>query len=264
MLIDSHCHLDEFEAGGELPAVLSRARANGVERMIAVGTKLDDWKVYARLAAEHPGVIDWTAGLHPTEIAEDWEDQLATLASWFATSPKPVAIGEVGLDYHYLPEDASEAGKIVAIQKEVFRRQLEIAWQLDCPVVIHARQSFDDSVELIDKSGVDWRKVVYHCFSEKSREIRLLNERGGRASFTGIVTYKSAKNILAAALEQGVNRLMVETDSPYLAPEPVRGTRNEPGNVVFTASFLAKEMGIAPEELFGKIASNTVTFYGLR
>jgi TatD DNase family protein len=263
MLIDSHCHLDEFEKSGELDAVLDRARAAGVAQMITVGTQMADWPVYARMAAKYPGVVYWTVGLHPTELGEDWEEALATLASWFATAPKPVAIGEVGLDYFHLPKDAALAAKIVENQKAAFKAQLEIALQLDCPVVVHARKSFADSVAMIDSSGVDWRKVVYHCFSEDVPEIRILNERGGRASFTGTLTYKNGKNVLAAALAQGIDKLMVETDCPYLAPEPLRGTRNEPANVVLTAEKIAREMGMETAELCRRVCANTRSFYGL-
>lgn len=263
MLIDSHCHLDEFENSGDLDAVITRAREKGVTRMITVGTNLADWPVYARMASRYPGVVYWTVGLHPTEVNDSWEEAVATMASWFATDPKPVAIGEVGLDYFHLPEEPDEVEKTIARQKAAFRAQLEIALQLDCPVVVHARKSFADTVEMIDKSGVDWRKVVYHCFSEKSEEIRLLNERGGRASFTGIVTYKSAKNILAAALEQGIDRLMVETDCPYLSPEPLRGTRNEPANVLLTAEKIAVAMRVETAEFCTRVYENTCAFYGL-
>ena len=263
MIIDSHCHLDDFLASGELEAVIARALAAGVGKMVTIGTKPADWSVYARMAAEHPGVVYWTAGYHPTELEEGWEDGVATLASWFATEPKPVGIGEIGLDYFHLPKDAAEAAPLVARQKAAFRAQLEIAYQLDCPVCIHARKSFADAVAMIDASGVDWRKVVFHCFSEGPAEVRLLNERGGRASFTGTLTYKNARNVLEAALTQGLDRLMLETDCPYLAPEPIRGTRNEPANVVLTAKRLAKEMGLAESEICGKAFTNAEHFYSI-
>lgn len=263
MLIDSHCHLDEFEKNGELDAVIARAREKGVTQMITVGTSMADWPVYARMAVKYKGVVYWTVGLHPTELDESWEESVATLASWFATDPKPVAIGEVGLDYFHLPKDPDEAARVAEMQKAAFKAQLEIAFQLDCPLVIHARKSLADTVAMIDQSGVDWRKVVYHCFSENVDEIRLLNKRGGRASFTGTLTYKNGRNVLAAALAQGIDKLMVETDCPYLAPEPLRGTRNEPANVVITAEKIAREMGLETEQLCRRVCENTHSFYGL-
>jgi TatD DNase family protein len=262
-MIDSHCHLDGFERTGELDAVISRARDAGVDRMVTIGTSMADWPVYARIAVAHPGVVDWTAGLHPTELGDDWADQVATLASWFATQPRPVGIGEVGLDYFHLPKDPVKAAPMVVRQKAAFKAQLEIALQLDCPLVIHARKSFADAVAMIDASGIDWHKVVFHCFGEGVAEVRLLNDRGGRASFTGTITFKNGTTALSAAVEQGLDRLMLETDSPYLAPEPVRATRCEPACVMHTARRLALEMGLPVDELCARASRNAVSFFSL-
>jgi TatD DNase family protein len=262
-MIDSHCHLDVFAKSGKLEDVIARAKEAGVTRMVTIGTDLSDWKLYSDIAAAHPGVIDWTAGLHPTELSDDWEEKLAALPSYFATKPHPVAIGEVGLDYYHLPKDKEEAARIAIRQKNAFRAQLEIALQLDCPLVVHARKSFADTVEMIDKSGIDWRKVVFHCFSEGAAEIRLLNDKGARGSFTGTVTYKNAANVLEAALAQGPDRLMIETDSPYLSPEPLRGKPCEPAYVAITARFIAEKMQIPPAELCAISHANAARFFGL-
>lgn len=263
MLIDSHCHLDDFERSGELEQVLARAGEAGVEQMITVGTSMADWGMYAKMAARHPGVIHWTAGLHPTELDEGWRDHVATLASWFATDPCPVAVGEVGLDYFHLPKDPAKAAPLVARQHAAFAAQLEIALQLGCPVVVHSRNSFKDVVEMIDRSGVDWKKVVFHCFSEGPEQVRLLNERGGRASFTGTVTYKNALGVLQAALAQGPDMLMIESDCPWLAPEPHRGTRNEPARIVLTARKIADELGMPYEKLCSAASGNTKAFFDI-
>jgi TatD DNase family protein len=263
MLIDSHCHLDVFAADASLPDVVRRAAEAGVGQMLTMGTSAADWPLYAKMAAEYPGVIHWGAGLHPTEVGEDWEEQLASLASWFATSPHPVAIGEVGLDYHHLPADPAEAEAVIRMRKAAFAAQLEIAYQMGCPFVVHARKAFADCVAMIDKSGVDWRKVVFHCFSEGVDEVRILNARGGRASFTGTVTYKNAAGVLAAAVAQGPELLMVETDAPYLAPEPFRGRRCEPAHVALTARKIAGAMGLGEEQLFAIISANTKAFFGV-
>jgi len=263
-MIDSHCHLNGFAKSGELESVIARAKAAGVDRMITVGTDISDWRIYAEMAAAHKGVVYWTAGLHPTELSDDWEDQIAVLPSWFAAEPRPVAIGEVGLDYFHLPKNKDEDEPIVERQKNAFRAQLEIAYQLDCPVVVHARKSFADAVAMIDASGVDWRKVVFHCYSEGPAEIRTLNAKGARASFTGTITYKNAANVLEAAIAQGLDRLMLETDSPYLAPEPLRGKRCEPALVKLTAEFLAGKMGLPVEKLCAVATSNTADFFNLQ
>jgi TatD DNase family protein len=261
MLIDSHCHLDEFLAKGELDAIVQRAREAGVTQMIDIGTHMADWPVHAEAARRHPGTIFWTVGLHPTEVGEDWEEQVATLASWFATDPVPVGIGEVGLDYFHLPSDPAKAAPLVERQKAAFTAQLEIACQLDCPLVVHARKSFDDTVAMIDKSGVDWKRVVYHCFSEDAERVKILNQRGGRASFTGIITYKNGKSVLDAALAQPLDRLMLETDCPWLSPEPFRGQRNEPARTRLVAEKIASETGRRLEEIAKITSDNTRAFF---
>jgi len=260
-LFDSHAHLDCFARDGTLPDVLSRAKTAGVCGIVTAGTNLSDWPLYARLARENPGFVRWAAGIHPTEIGADAEEALAALASFWATEPCPVALGEVGLDYFHLPKDLAKAEETIARQKVVFRRQLEIALQMDCPVIVHARQSFADSLAAIDASGIDWNKVVFHCFSEGPEEMRLLNARGARGSFTGTVTYKNAAKTRAAALEQGVERLMVETDCPYLAPEPLRGKVCEPAHVAHTLAALARLFSIPEAELADATTRNAERFF---
>lgn len=262
-MIDSHCHLDQFARSDELEAVLKRAEEAGVEKMVTMGTSIKDWALYAKIAAEHPGVVYWAAGLHPTEIEDGWEDQIAALTSWFATPPQPVAIGEIGLDFFHLPKDPAKATAIVTRQKAVLHAQLEIALQLDCPVVIHARNAFADTLNMIDASGIDWRKVVFHCFSEGPEEIRELNNKGGRASFTGTITYRNATNVLAAALAQGIDRLMLETDCPYLTPEPMRGKRNEPALLQLTAKWISDKMKLPLSVIDRTATENAERFFSM-
>ncbi|MDP0500561.1 MAG: TatD family hydrolase [Verrucomicrobiota bacterium JB022] len=264
MLIDSHCHFEKAAQKGNVEAWLQNAREHGVERHITIGTSLKDWPRYYKLAQDYPGVIDWTVGIHPCEVEEDWEDQFKSIASYFATDPLPVALGEIGLDHFHLPKYPDEAAEVKQRQVQAFKAQLSLAYQLDCPVVIHSRQAFHESVKLIDESGVDWRKVVFHCFSEGAEEVRILNERGGRASFTGIITYKSAANVREAMLAQGIDRLMVETDSPYLPPEPHRGKPNEPAFVRFTAERCAELLGVDFRTLEARVEENTRAFFGLK
>ncbi len=263
MLIDSHCHLESFDKAGEVPAVLERARAAGVVELITIGTSSEDWGRYARLAAGHPGVVHWTAGLHPCSVDENWRDELTQLGTWFGSEPLPVALGECGLDYFHLPKDAADAARLVDLQKQAFRAQLELALQFDCPLVVHSRNAHDDCVRMIDASGVDWRKVVFHCFTGNAEQLRQVNERGGRGSFTGVVTYKNAAAVREAAIAQGLGRLMVETDAPYLTPEPHRKLRNEPAFVRLTALELAAGFEIPLEDLAATATANTREFFGL-
>jgi len=265
MLIDSHCHLHRAHQKGELSAWLARAQSAGVGRVITVGTSPADWEAYLQLAQEHPGVIDWTVGLHPGEVDEGWEDDIKAISTYFATDPLPVALGEIGLDHFHLPKFPDEAAEVKTRQKRAFTAQLGLAYQLDCPVVVHSRGAFWPCVEMIDASGVDWRKVVFHCFTEGPEEMRALNERGGRGSFTGIVTYKnkSAAPIREALATQPLDLLMLETDSPYLTPEPLRGQPNEPAHVAHVARFAAERLGLSLEALTERTAKNTRAFFGL-
>lgn len=265
MWIDTHCHLDKVVRADGLDVVLARMTAADVRRCITVGTCQQDWELYRGMAKAHPGVIAWTVGIHPCDVTEGWEDPLAAIASYFATSPQPVALGEIGLDYFHLSKYPDEAAAQRQMQQAAFREQLAIALQLDCPVVVHSRQAVEDCIRLIDASGVDWRKVVFHCFTDGPELLRPILERGGQASFTGILTYKSRSvdPIRAAARLQGVERLMLETDAPYLSPEPVRGTSNEPAQLRYIGAFAAALLGVPIEELARQTSANALRFFGL-
>lgn len=265
-LIDTHTHLDGFFRRGELPAVLDRARAAGVEAMVAIGTEPDDWSLYRELAGTHPGLIHYTAGLHPCSVDEGWEDAVAGMEAFWSESaggPRPLAVGEIGLDRFHLPKDPAAAEPAFARQRAAFAAGLTIAKRLDVPVVVHSRNAFDDCVAMIDASGVGWRRVVFHCFSEGPAEIEALGARGGRGSFTGIITYKNAESVREAARRQGLGRLMVETDAPYLAPVPHRGKPNEPSFVRHTAEFCAGLFGVDFGDLATVTTANARNFFGI-
>lgn len=263
MLIDSHCHPDTFFRSGELDAVLARAEAAGVGRFVCAGTDASDWPIYRDLAAAFPRRIFHAVGLHPGNVGDDFEAQLAALPAFFRDVPAPVAVGEIGLDEHYMPKDAAEAERVRRAQLEVFERQLALAKTLGLPVIVHARDAFAATVAAIDRSGVDWRKVVFHCFAEDADAVRELNARGGRASFTGTITYKSASRVREAALAQGLDKLMLETDCPYLAPCEHRGRRNEPAFLRRTAEFVAELFGVPVEEIEARTTENARAFFSL-
>jgi TatD DNase family protein len=270
-LIDTHTHLDGFARQGILPDILARARDAGVGRMIAIGTGPDDWTLNRTLASEHPGVVYFSVGLHPCSVEADWAQAVAQIEPFWQgeiaphAGLSPVALGECGLDRFHLPkDDAAAAERIFSWQREAFAAQWTIAKRLGCPVVVHSRGAFRSCVELIDASGVDWAKVVFHCFSEGAPEIEELAQRGGVGSFTGVITYKNAENVRAAARAQGLERLMIETDAPYLTPVPHRGKPNEPAFVRHTAEFAAREVfGIDPEEFAAVTTANARRFYRL-
>jgi TatD DNase family protein len=262
-LIDTHTHLDSFARRGDLPAVMQRAGEAGLEAMVAIGTDTDDWTLYRDLARTHPGLVHYTAGLHPCSVGEDWAGRLAQLEDFWREAPKPVALGETGLDRFHLPKDPAEAEKIFGWQRAAFAEALALTKRLGCPVVIHSRGAFAECVEMIDDSGLDWGRVVFHCFTEGPAEMAELMKRGGRGSFTGVITYKNAEAVRAAALAQGLERLMIETDAPYLTPMPHRGKPNEPAYLRHTAEFCAGLFGISYDELALLTTRNAKRFYGI-
>lgn len=264
-LIDTHTHLDSFIRKGLLPATLARAREAGVETLITIGTGPDDWELYRSAALDRPEIVRYTVGLHPCSVDENWEGAVAQIAAFWRDGKMPVALGECGLDRFHLPKgEAGAAERIFAWQRAAFAAQLEIAKRLGCPVVVHSRGAFRECVEMIDASGVDWARVVFHCFTEGEAEMAELTRRGGCGSFTGIITYKNAGAVRAAARAQGLGRFMLETDAPYLTPMPHRGTPNDPAFVRHTAEFCAAEVfGVGYEELVAATTANARRFYGL-
>ncbi|MGH7997834.1 MAG: TatD family hydrolase [Opitutaceae bacterium] len=263
-LIDTHCHLDGFFRRGELPAVLDRARDAGVGHVIAIGTEPEDWELYGRIAAADPRVSR-TIGLHPCAVGEDWRGALDRLERCWdgKDGPEPVALGECGLDRFHLPNESHLAEVAFGRQRAAFEAQLAFAKTRACPVVVHSRQAFGECVDLIAASGVDFSRVVFHCFSEGPAEIAVLNQRGGRGSFTGILTYKNAESVRAAAKTQGLGTCMVETDAPYLAPVPHRGKANEPAFVRHTAEAAAELLGVTLVEFAAATTANARRFFGV-
>lgn len=277
-LIDTHTHLESFARRGELPAILERARTAGLEALVTIGTDTDDWSLYRDLAREHAGFVHYTAGLHPCSVGEDWAARVAQLEKfWSGTGLPtreegntgretratiiPVALGEIGLDRFHLPKDAAEAARIFDWQQAAFATQLQLAKKLGCPVVVHSRGAFAECVAMVEASGVEWGKVVFHCFTEGPAEMAELTRRGGYGSFTGIITYKSAEAVRAAAKAQGLDRLMIETDAPYLTPMPHRGKPNEPAYLRHTAEFCAGLFGVSQERLAEATTANARRFF---
>jgi len=241
-LIDTHCHLDARVFDADREACIGRARAAGVERLVAIGTGdgPPDLEAGIRLAERHP-FISATVGVHPHDAAKATDQTWAELAALTA-HPKVVAVGEIGLDYHYnfSPPET---------QRAVFVRQLELAREARLPVVIHTREAWRDTVELIRRHWVPGPGGVFHCFSGGPREAEEALELGFYVSFSGIVTFPKAEEIREASRLVPEDRLLVETDAPYLAPAPYRGKRNEPAYIVETVRMLARVRGVEPESV---------------
>lgn len=236
-LIDSHCHLDDPQFDEDRQAVIERALEAGVTEMVAVGTGdgPPDLEAGIRLAEQYPFVYA-TVGIHPHHAAKANTETFQTLAALLA-HPKVVAVGEIGLDYHY---DFSPREQ----QREVFIEQLRLAAAARKPVTIHTREAWEDTLTLLDEY---WRPTglggILHCFSGGPGEAQRVLEMGFHLSFAGIVTFSKALDVQQAAKLAPPDRLLVETDAPYLAPAPRRGRRNEPAYVVETARKLAELRG---------------------
>jgi TatD DNase family protein len=278
-LIDTHAHLDFPELAPELDAIIARAATAGVTRIIAIGTTVASSQEAVRIATKYPEVYA-TVGVHPThaaEVSENFIDELRELAA----RPKVVAIGEIGLDYFHLPsqgekEDviqttyrALSAGSVElllrdqsekATQAVVFQEQLELAQSLDLPVVVHQRDSFEDTLAIIRDFPVS---AVFHCFNASPAQALDLVQQGYYVSFTGIVTFKKAEEVRDAAAAISLNRLMVETDAPYLAPVPYRGKRCEPAYVRETAQAIARVRHLPFETLAEVTTRNACRFFKL-
>jgi TatD DNase family protein len=277
-LIDTHTHLESFARQGVLDATLARARDAGLEAMITIGTSPDDWTLYRDLAQAHRGFVHFSVGIHPCAVDAEWERALAQIAPFWKTGgadasasasnqsavPTPVALGEIGLDRFHLPKDGAQAEKLFAWQRSAFTAQLALAKRLGCPIVIHSRGAFRECVELIDASGVEWSRVVFHCFTEGAADMAELTRRGGVGSFTGILTYGNANAVRDAAKALGLARFMLETDAPYLTPAPHRGKPNEPAFVRHTAEYAAEKVfGVSYDELAATTTASARRFFGL-
>lgn len=248
---------------GRLDEILKEADEREVGEMIAVGTRPEDWRMYEESAKGHPGKIHYTVGMHPCYVEEDFEDGLLEVMPYFMEGALPVALGEIGLDYYHLPEDEDKATQVKGWQREAFQRQLEMAVQLEGPVVIHSRGAFEDCVAMLDNSGVEPRKVVFHCFNLGAEAMQVLKSKGYRASFTGIVTYKKAEEVRAALKVAGVDDLILETDAPYLSPVPFRGKENKPGYLAEIGTYCADFFEVSRSELKAKTTANARAFFGL-
>jgi len=263
--IDTHAHLSDFVANGTLPEVLNRARKNNVARIITCSTTPSEWILYRDLCKEHSDILSWEIGIHPTEIKPDDDLALDALSSFFIDSQTaPVAIGEIGLDFYRMTGSPAENDAIKNRQIEIFRRQLRIANDLDCKICVHARDAVRESIDIISQENVNFSNVVFHCFSGTNQELKELNALGARASFTGVITYKNAAPMRENMISQGLQKLMFETDCPYLAPMPLRGKQNEPANIPLTASFAAKEFGISIVDMARITTENAFSFFCLR
>jgi TatD DNase family protein len=241
MLIDTHCHLDFPDFAEDLAAYVARAEAAGVTRMVTISTRVSRFAIYAALAERFPSV--WcTVGTHPHGAHEELDITPERLAK-LAEHPRCVAIGEAGLDYHYdkSPREAQAQG---------LRAHIAAARMTQLPLVIHSRQADDDMIAILrEEMGKGAFPAILHCFTAGPELARVGVELGLYVSFSGILTFKTSEELRSIARDVPLDRLLVETDAPYLAPVPFRGKRNEPSYVVETAKTLAEVKGLSFDEI---------------
>jgi len=256
-LIDSHAHIDAPQFSDDREAMLQRARDAGVQTLLAIGTGPGPEKLDAALPyAEQHDWIYTTVGIHPHEAKEVTPAQLDQLAR-LAQHPKVIAWGEIGLDYFYdhSPRDT---------QAEVFRAQMELAHAAKLPIIIHCRDAWDDCLDQIEQH---WKPTglggILHCFTSSLEHAKRGLDLGFLISFAGNSTYPKTQSIRDVAKELPLDRILIETDAPYLAPQAFRGKRNEPAYVAEVAKTLATVRNLAPEEIAATTASNFRRFFGI-
>ncbi len=247
MWFDNHCHLTSLKSD---PAeAVEVAAAQGVSRLLTVGCTVEDSARAAEIANGFEQV--WaTAGVHPHE-AKDGIDGLEELLD----HPKVVAVGECGLDYHY---DYSPRDQ----QAEVFAQQIELAHRNEMALVIHTREAWPDTFDILDRDGIPPR-TVFHCFTGGEAEAEEALSRGAYLSFSGIVTFKTAEDLRAAAALCPLDKMLIETDSPYLAPVPFRGKPNQPANVAIVGTYLAEFLGRSVDEVAEATTANALALFDL-
>ncbi len=253
-LIDTHAHLDFPYLHERIAEVLEAARDNQVERIVTIGASKGLESNYRALeiARAHDN-IRCTVGIHPHDASIVTDEVFATIRDEFSELDQVVGIGETGLDYHYdyAPKD---------VQKDAFRSFLQLAKDVNKPVVIHSRDAEQDTLDLIDEVGMTGG--ILHCFTGSRPFAEELLDRGFHISFSGIVTFKSGREILEIARDVPAERLLVETDSPYLAPVPFRGKKNQPAYVYHTAQTIAEIRGESLEALAAQTYANACEVFG--
>jgi TatD DNase family protein len=252
-MIDSHCHLADPKFETDLSEVLQRAATVGVDRFIAIADTIEEGEKCLILADKHDQIF-CTMGVHP-HMASTWNiEEGRSVITEAAKHEKMVAVGEIGLDYHYMNSSKED-------QIRAFRDQIEIAKELCLPIVTHNRDSIEDYLEII--RDLEPPSLVLHCHTEKWEDTVEFIDRGYLFGFTGIATYPKSEEIRNTIKQCPLEQMMVETDAPYLAPEGYRGKRCEPAYVIEVAKLIADIKGISYEEVDKATTSNAEKFYGL-
>lgn len=269
MIIDSHCHLASRQfRNSKRSAIVDAARAVGVGHMITLGASLEDWEDNVSWAQEFPDAVSVCLGIHPDDVHEAPTDWARTLGQIHAQTPL-VAIGETGLDYFHPAPEGWTSELFHAAQQKLLEEHFDLAEKLGLNIVLHTRDrkgsgSFEDAFA-IARQYVGRVRPVFHCFIGNIEQAqRVFDELDGMVSFSGVATFKNARDVAEAARLCPLERLLVETDSPYLSPEPLRGRMNQPAHVVHTAEFIAKLKGISLDEFAEHTTQNAKVFFKLK
>lgn len=253
MLIDSHCHLDFPEFSDDMEGTLFNAKNAGVGRMITISTSIAKYDVYRNIAEQNSNVW-FSTGTHPHRAHEEPDTRVDEIISR-SEHPKCVAIGEAGLDYHYDKSPRDVAAK-------VFRTHIDAARRTGLPLVIHSRDADDDMAEILrDEMGKGAFPALLHCFTSSRALARTGIELGLYVSFSGVLTFKNSNELRDIAKEIPLDRVLVETDAPFLAPVPYRGKPNQPAYVVETARVLAEVKGVSEEEIAAQTTTNVLRLF---
>ncbi|MFT5520030.1 MAG: TatD DNase family protein [Enterobacterales bacterium] len=252
MLVDSHCHLDRLteDSSGNTATVLNRARALGVEKFLCIATNLDGFDAVMDIAEEHSDVF-CSAGVHPLQKHEQKVDYNRLIEQ--ASHEKVLAVGETGLDYYYSPENAE-------LQKESLKLHIRAAREVKKPIIIHTRDAQEDTLSIIKSERAEQVGGILHCFTESAEMAKEAIDLGFYISFSGILTFKTANSLREVAQSMPLDRILIETDCPWLAPVPYRGKENQPAYVVEVAKQLAELHNLSYEEI---AAQTTANFYNL-
>jgi len=254
-LIDTHCHLTFGQLADDVDQVIARSITAGVNSWITVGTDPDQNQKAIALTKKFDNMYA-AIGIHPHD-AKDATDQAIRQLNALAQNKKIVAIGETGLDFHY---DHSPRDQ----QADVFAKHLQLAGELDLPVIIHSREAFDETMNILKRHGIGVNKVVFHCFSGSPEQAKIVLDNGHYISFTGVVTFRNAERTRQAAALVPLERLMLETDCPYMSPEPMRKQRiNEPALMFHTAKFLAELKAMQLPDFAAAVTATSKSFFNL-
>jgi TatD DNase family protein len=251
-MIDTHCHLTDKAYKNDLEKVIERSRGANVTPLVIAVDSFEEANKALKLSKEHEDIF-CMAGLHPHH-ASLWKDEDENRLKTYIDDFNVVAVGEIGLDYHYdrSPRD---------IQRSVFEKQLEIANDHDMPVVVHTREAISDTWDIVQR--IKPKKLVVHCCTEKFEDVQKFLDQGYLLSFTGMATFPQARDIHETIKKTPIERIMIETDSPYLSPAPYRGKRNEPSYVIEVAKYIAELKEISLGEVDKITTNNAISFFGI-